>query len=159
MPDQFAPYTPEKPFVPTQFSEMNLHDAFIPSVTVPEVGTVSAVNKGNNDTDYWSAYLKLNGRNPFSNLGIVPAGPAAVTDYASNKKFTSEADSYQSGNTYRDIGFLIGRDNEDLFAKHRSWWDESFNTVVRLLDKAGAYTLQGFGFLGGLVGIGNKHDR
>jgi len=157
MPD-FSPYSPDKPFVPTFFSKVNLNDAFVPSVTVPEVGKSSDIGSGE-DNNPWSFFLKSTGRNPFSNLGIVPAGPAATTDYFSNRKFTSEADSYQSGSTYKDIGFLIGRDNENLFAKNRSFWDESFNTAVRLLDKAGAYTLQGFGFLGGLVGIGNDHNN
>lgn len=158
MPD-FSPYSPDKPFVPHQFTQLNLNDAIIPPVTVPEVGQVTnAVGAGEQDNP-WAFFLKTTGRNPFSGLGIVPAGPAAMTDYASNKKFSSEAASYQSGNTYRDYGFLIGRDNEDLFAKHRSWWDESFNTVFRLLDKAGGYTVQGFGFLGGLVGVGNKHGN
>lgn len=155
MPD-FSQYSPEKGFVPQIFSKVNLSDVFIPRVPLPDVTNVKGMGNDTGD-DPWSAMLKITGRNPFGGLGIVPAGPAAMTDYWSNRKFTSEADSYADGNTYRDIGFLIGRDNENLFAKNRGWWDESFNTVIRLLDKAGAYSVQGFGFLGGLVGLGNKH--
>ena len=155
MPD-LSSYSPDKGFVPHLYSQVNLSDVFIPSVGLPEVNAPSGVNSGE---DYWSLLLKSTGRNPFSHLGIIPAAPAAVDDYWSNRKFTSEADSYQSGSTYKDIGFLIGRDNEDLFSRNRSWWDESFNTVARLLDKAGGYTVQGFGFLGGLMGIGNHNDR
>jgi hypothetical protein len=157
MPD-LSQYSPEKPYVPQQFSKVNLSDAFVPRVELPNVSDVNA-GTGTNVDDPWTYLLRTTGRNPFAGMGIVPAGPAAMTDYWSNRKFTSEADSYQSGNTYRDIGFLIGRDNENLFAKNRSFWDESFNTIVRLLDKAGGYTAQGFGFLGGLIGIGNKANR
>lgn len=157
MPD-LSKYSPEKPFVPTIFSEVNLGNAFIPSVELPGVNSPSRVGAGSND-DPWNFFLRTTGRNPFSGLGVVPAGPAAMDEYWANRKFTSEADSYQSGNTYQELGFLIGRDNESLFAKNRSWWDESFNTAVRLLDKTGAYAVQGFGFLGGLVGIGNKNEN
>jgi hypothetical protein len=154
MPD-LSKYSPDKPFVPSFFSQVNLGNAFIPSVTNPDVNGPSGVGEGN---DTWGFFLR-GASNPFAGMGIVPSAPAAATDYWSNQKFSSESGEYQSGNTLRDIGFLIGRDNEDLWAKNRTWWDESFNSVVRLFDKAGAYTVQGFGFLGGLIGIGNKHSN
>lgn len=154
MPD-ISTYSPDKPFVPTLFSQVNLGNAFIPSVTMPETSSPSGRGAGN---DTWSFFLK-GANNPFAGRGIVPSGPAAVTDYWTNQKFSSESDEYQSGNTFQDIGFLIGRDNESLWSKNRSWWDESFNTVVRLLDKAGAYTVQSLGFLGGLIGIGNNNNN
>lgn len=155
MPD-FSQYSPEKGFVPQIFSKVNLSDAFVPRVPLPDVNDPNS-GAGKPSDDPWTYMLRATGRNPFAGMGVVPAGPAAMTDYWSNRKFTSEADSYQSGSTYQDLGFLIGRDNENLFAKNRGWWDESFNTAIRLLDKAGGYTVQGFGFLGGLVGLGNKH--
>lgn len=153
---EISKYSPDKPFVPHFFSQVNLSNAFIPSVTMPDTLSPShGVGQGN---DTWSFFLQ-GGSNPFKGIGVVPGAPAAKDDYWKNQKFSSASDEYQSGNTYKDIGFLIGRDNEDLWAKNRSWWDETFNTVVRLVDKAGAYTVQGFGFLGGLVGIGNKSSR
>lgn len=155
MPD-IGKYSPERPFAPHFFSQINLSNAFIPRVTVPNTLTPESPGGGDNNT--WKFFLE-GASNPFAGRGIVPIGPAAKDDYYSNQKFLSKSDEYQSGSTYQDIGFLIGRDNEDLWSKNRSWWDESFNTVIRLLDKAGAYTVQGFGFLGGLIGIGNKHNN
>lgn len=158
MPD-LDKYSPNTPFVPQDFGKVNLSDVFIPSVDLPTVNTPNTDSGDGGGDNAWSFLLKKTGRNPFAGLGIVPAGPAAVDDYYTNRKFTSEADSYQFGSKYKDLGFLIGRDNEDLFAKHESIFGEAFNATVRLLDKTGAYALQGFGFLGGLVGIGNKHNN
>lgn len=155
MPD-IGKYSPEQPFAPHFFSQINLSNAFIPRVTVPD--TLTPESPGGSGNSTWKFFLQ-GASNPFAGRGIVPIGPAARDDYYSNQKFLSKSDEYQSGSTYQDIGFLIGRDNEDLWAKNRSWWDETFNTVIRLLDKAGAYTVQGFGFLGGLIGIGNKHNN
>ena len=153
MPD-IGKYSPEQPFSPHFFSQINLSNAFIPRVTIPNTFIPSSIYENKQG---WDSVPGAD--NPFAGRGIVPIGPAARDDYYSNQKFLSKSDEYQAGNTYRDIGFLIGRDNEDLWAKNRTWWDETFNTVVRLLDKAGAYTVQGFGFLGGLIGIGNKHNN
>ena len=154
MPD-IGKYSPEQPFVPQFFSQLNLSNAFIPRVTVPQTLSPEGIGPGNST---WKFFLQ-GATNPFAGRGIVPSAPAATDDYYSNQKFLSKSDEYQSGSTYKDIGFLIGRDNEDLWAKNRTWWDETFNTVVRLFDKAGAYTVQGLGFLGGLIGIGNKHNN
>jgi len=154
MPD-IGKYSPEQPFVPHQFLQINLSNAFIPRVTAPETLSPTGVGQGSST---WKFFMQ-GANNPFAGRGIVPGAPAAEADYYSNQKFLSDSDDYQSGNNYQDLGFLIGRDNEDLWAKNRTWWDETFNTVIRLLDKTGAYAVQGIGFLGGLVGLGNKNNN
>lgn len=154
MPD-IGQYSPEQPFVPHSFMQLNLSNAFIPRVTAPQTLSPEGVGAGNST---WKFFMQ-GATNPFAGRGIVPSAPAAETDFYTNQKFISNSDEYQSGSTYKDIGFLIGRDNEDMWAKNRTWWDETFNTVIRLLDKSGAYAVQGIGFLGGLVGMGNKHNN
>ena len=57
---------------------------------------------------------------------------------------------------YRDIGFVIGRNNEDMWANNIGWFTNATNFPFRVLDKVGAYGVAGFGFLGGLIGLGNN---
>ena len=77
-------------------------------------------------------------------LGIVPITPGASTDYKTAKRYDSAA-----------LGFVAGRDNEDLYSENQSFLSSVGSGLGRLPLLTATKLGTGLGYLAGLAGVGN----
>jgi hypothetical protein len=78
----------------------------------------------------------------------VPTAPGGVTPYNEAKRFNSD-----------NLKFLPGRDNEDLYAQDQSILGSIGHGAGRLVGLSVSKTGTGFGYLAGLVGVGNDSEK
>lgn len=81
-------------------------------------------------------------------LGLTPEAPAAQTDYDTAKRYNRN-----------DLGFIGGRDNEDLYAQNQGFFNSVGSGLGRLVGLTATKTGTGLGYLAGLVGIDNDSEK
>jgi hypothetical protein len=81
-------------------------------------------------------------------LGEVPLTPATETDYNTSKRYNRS-----------DLGFVGGRDNEDLYAQNQGFFSSVGHGLGRLVGLTATKTGTGLGYLAGLVGLGNDSEK
>lgn len=81
-------------------------------------------------------------------LGQVPDAPAATTDYNTAKRYNRS-----------DLGFVGGRDNEDIYAQNQGFFKSVGNGLGRLVGLTVTKLGTGLGYLAGLVGVGNDSEK
>lgn len=140
-----VPY--ERPEIPDAGLSLIVQPRYDYINTFPQEAKVD--NNGNNPGgfDFGSDYLKeVNQRRRL--LGQVPIAPGGEASYNEAKRFNDP-----------DLGFIAGRNNEDIYAKDQGVIGDILKGIGRLGLLTATKTGTGLGYLAGLVGIDNKSEK
>jgi hypothetical protein len=159
---------PDSPFFPSLDLELQQLHAQTPSPDLPNNNFPGQLQNLNSIYQQIAAYksisplLKKSGGiakpgtapDPFPSLSAWRKTPLSTNDVAPMEfdPVAENLDRYKGNELYANIGFLPGRDNEELYGRQQTTWDKLTNGVT------GAFELAKFQFVDQLKGWGRLID-
>jgi hypothetical protein len=149
MPNQLDPKVPYvRPEIPDAGMSLivqpkyDYKTTFPPDSAPPDAG-VQPPGSGFFDADY---IKEANDARKL--LGQVPLAPGGETSYNEAKRYNDKS-----------LGFVAGRDNEDLYAQNQGIMSSIGSGAGRLVGLTATKLGTGLGYLAGLVGVGNDSEK